>query len=68
MADEWRVRVEGDGDGEGDVDRESTSQVSIDGAGEANAAGTDGRPDAEGTRKLHLGGEKSIIVHKYDVK
>lgn len=66
MAGEWRVRVEGDG--EGDVDRESTSQVSIDGAGEANAAGTDGRPDAEGTRKLHLGGEKSIIVHKYDVK
>ena len=66
MAGEWRVRVEGDG--EGDVGRESTSQASIDGAGEANAAGTEGRPDAEGTRKLHLGGEKSIIVHKYDVK
>lgn len=66
MADEWRVRVEGDGDG--DVDSEPTSQASIDGAGEANAAVTDGRPDAEGTPKLHLGGEMSIIVHKYNVK
>lgn len=50
---------------EGDVDRESTSQTSIDGAGVVKAAGTVCRPDAEGTPKLHLGGEKSIIVHKY---
>lgn len=56
---DWRVR------GEGDVDRESTSQENTDGAGEVKAAGTVCRPDAEGTRKSHLGGEKSIIVHKY---
>ncbi len=49
---------------EGDVDRESTSQASTDGLGEVKAAGTVVRPDAEGTRKSHLGGEKSIIVHK----
>ena len=47
------------------MDRESTSQASTDGAGEVKAAGTVCRPDAEGTRKSHLGGEKSIIVHKY---
>jgi hypothetical protein len=29
------------------------------------AAGTVCRPDTEGTPKSHLGGEKSIIVHKY---
>lgn len=55
----WRAR------GEGDVDSESTSQASTDGAGEVKVAGIVCRPDAEGTRKSHLGGEKSIIVHKY---
>ena len=54
----WRVR--------GEVDRDSTSQASTDGPGEVKAAaGVVCRPDAEGTRKSHLGGEKSIIVHKY---
>lgn len=47
------------------MDRESTSQASTDGVGEVKAAGTVCRPDAEGTRKSHLGGEKSIIVRKY---
>lgn len=61
-------RDQGEGDGDGDVDRESMSQASTDGAGEGNAAGAVGSPDAEGTRRSHLGGEKSIIVHTYHNK
>lgn len=47
------------------MDSESTIQVNTDGAGEVKAEGIVCRPDGVSTRKSHLGGEKSIIVHKY---